>query len=635
MNKKNVLLVVLVLICGFVIGRACSRPASQPSTIIHQPSSSVRFWTCSMHPQIHQPEPGQCPLCGMDLVPVSADSGENLDARELTLSHSARKLAGVELAPVERRFVSRDIRMVGKVEYDETRLSYLSAWVPGRIDRLFVDYTGVPVRKGDHMVQLYSPALVSAQEELIQAVRAVREQSADAAGFMKNSLEGNMLSAREKLSLLGLTDTQISEIEKSSSPSDEVTIYAPINGIVVHKNAVEGMYVDTGTRIYTVADISQLWIKLDAYESDLSWLRYGQNVSFETESYPGEPFTGVVSFIDPMLDSKTRTAKVRVIVPNSDGRLKPGMFVRAVVKSSLAKDGRVMNPDLAGKWISPMHPEVVKDGPGQCDVCGMDLVRAEELGFVTSDNMDAPIVIPATAPLITGKRAVVYVTTEKEGVFEGREIVLGPRAGDCFIVKSGLSEGELVVSHGNFKIDSAIQIMAGPSMMNPGRADHPGANPSKDAYVASVPEAFLSQLTAVVDAYINIGAALSSDDAKKAEIAAGSLLDALTHVDMSILKTDPHKLWMPLQTKIRNAAEVISDVTDIQSQREGFRSLSSAVTEAVQTFGTGKRSIYRAWCPMAFNNTGAHWLQNHEEVLNPYFGSSMLHCGEIQGQVDH
>ena len=173
-----------------------------------------------------------------------------------------------------------------------------------------------------------------------------------------------------------------------------MTIYSPVGGIVIHKNAQEGMYVETGTKIFTIADLSQVWVQLDAYESDLHGLRYGSKVEFSTEAFPGQPFEGTISFIDPIINPATRTAKVRVIVGNETGQLKPGMFVRATARPQVAEGGRIMNPNLAGKWMSPMHPEIIKDGPGPCDVCGMPLVTAESLGYVTDRPENAPLTDP-------------------------------------------------------------------------------------------------------------------------------------------------------------------------------------------------------------------------------------------------
>jgi Cu(I)/Ag(I) efflux system membrane fusion protein len=402
----------------------------------------------------------------MDLIPLEMGA---IGERQIEFSEAAKKLMEIETSPVERKFVTAEIRMVGKINYDETRVKYITAWTPGRIDRLYVDYTGITVSKGDHMVYLYSPDLLSAQAELIQAAKAAGNIKPDGSELINRSIMATLEAAREKQRLLGLTAEQISDIEKSGRPVDHLTIYAPIGGIVIERNATEGMYVQTGTKIYTIADLSQLWVKLDAYESDMMWLRYGQEVEFTTEAYPGEVFKGRISFIDPVLNAKTRTVKLRVNVANPDGRLKPGMFVHAVAKAKVAGAGRVMDTAMAGKWICPMHPDIVKTETGSCDICGMDLVTTESLGFIKADVPEkAPLVIPASAPLITGKRAVVYVQIQgaEKPTYQGREIVLGPRAGDYYIVKSGLMEGEIIVTSGNFKIDSAMQIQAKPSMMS-------------------------------------------------------------------------------------------------------------------------------------------------------------------------
>ncbi len=475
-NKKRITIILLVLlvIVAFVLGylfRGGEKPKTARTEEAAAPTEvkQATIWTCAMHPQIRLPEPGPCPICGMDLIPVTPGGDEMEGSRRLTMSETARKLAQIQVSPVERKFVTAEIRMVGKVDFDETRLGYITAWISGRIDRLFVDYTGIQVKKGEHMVSLYSPEVLATEEELLQAIQAVKELGKSEIGIMKSTAAATVEAARERLRLWGLSEEQIKKIENNTTPSDHITIYSPMSGIVIHKNAVEGMYVQTGTRIYTIADLSQVWVKLDAYESDMVWLRYGQDVEFTTVADPGEIYRGKISFIDPFLDEKTHTIKLRVDVDNPQGALKPGMFVRAVVKTEVAAGGKVMDPDLAGKWICPMHPSVVRDEAGDCPICGMPLVTTESLGYISSEKTEAPLVIPVTAALKTGKRAVVYVEVPgtEEPTFEGREVVLGPRAGDYYIVRSGLQEGELVVTNGNFKIDSAVQIEAKPSMMMP------------------------------------------------------------------------------------------------------------------------------------------------------------------------
>ena len=300
MNKKRLLLLLLLVVAVFTLGylaRGTRKPADEPAA---PAGEKAALWTCAMHPQIKLPKAGRCPICGMELVEVKkSGEGETRGGRFLTMSEEAKELAEIQTSPVERMFVTVVVRMVGKVEYDETRLAYITAWIPGRLDRLYVDYTGVSVKKGDHMVSIYSPEILSTQEELLQALRAVEDLRKSDIGIMKATTLGTVEAARERLRLWGLTAEQIEEIEKGGNPSDHITIYAPIGGIVVHKNALEGMYVDEGTKIYTIADLSRVWVMLDAYESDLKWLRYGQEVEFATEAYPGEMFKGQISFIDP------------------------------------------------------------------------------------------------------------------------------------------------------------------------------------------------------------------------------------------------------------------------------------------------------------------------------------------------
>jgi Cu(I)/Ag(I) efflux system membrane fusion protein len=518
--------------------------------------------------------------------------------RQLTVSENARKLMDIVTAPVERKFVSAVVRMIGKVDYDETKLAYIAAWFPGRLDRLYVDYTGVPVKEGDHMVYLYSPELISAQEELLQALEAVKNVQDTQLSVMREMTESTVIAAREKLRLWGLKAGQIEEIERTGKVQDHMTIYAPSSGIVIHKNALEGMYVQTGTRIYTIADLSQVWVKMDAYESDLEWLRYGQEVEFTTVSYPGSVFKGTISFIDPILNDRTRSVKIRINVPNADGRLKPGMFVKATVRADVAAGGRIMEAALAGKWICPMHPEVIKPNSGKCDICQMPLVTTESLGYASDDPAVAqkPLVIPVSAALVTGTRAIVYVQvpdTDKP-TFEGREIVLGPRAGDYYLVRSGLGEGELVVVKGNFKIDSSLQIMAKPSMMTPegagggGMHDH-GPKTSQDSTAGQpaveLPPLFEYQLKAVLAAAENVGPAAAGQDVAAIQSAFAAVDRAIKDVDMENLTGHVHMLWMELSMRLTNDAVEGAHAKTLNDARRVAGSLSETLKFTRSKFG--------------------------------------------------
>ncbi len=694
-----VVLLIIVFVLGYSFkGVVSTAPSTTTTASSEQASdeSSEEVWTCSMHPQIKLPEPGQCPLCGMDLIlaegasPKAAkkkrapkyacamfcvpplpmpgdcpicgmemveieDSGGDEGApRTLTLSPMAQKLAAIETVPVERKTVSAEIRMVGKIDFDETRLGYITAWVPGRLDRLYVDYTGVPVKKGDHLVYLYSPELSTAQTELLEALQRVESGKNGVGSILDERAKAWIEDIRDKFRLWGMTDEQIVAIEERGTASDYMTIYAPMGGIVIEKSLLEGAYVETGSRIYTIADLSHLWVKLDAYESDLAWLRYGQQVEFEVEAYPGEIFTGMVVFIAPVLDAKTRTIKVRVNVGNPDGRLKPGMFVRAVARSKIASGGRVVDAELAGKWMCPMHPEVIEEEPGDCDRCGMPLETTESLGFVSIEagSAEAPLVIPASGPLITGKRAVVYVEDPDEpGTYQGREIQLGPRVGNRYIVFGGLTEGEQVVVHGNFKIDSAVQIMAKPSMMSPeneeaspsdghGEEHHQAGDASSDAVPPprqdldkpgglklNIPPAFASEFGPVLTAYLKTQDALSHDQHKEAQESANGMVTALAAVDMSLLTGQAHMAWMKEADGMAKAAGNIAGSADIEAARAAFAPLSEAMIVAVKCYGTPTETVHRFHCPMAFDDRGGDWLQLKDKTENPYFGSAMFRCG--------
>lgn len=555
--------------------------------------NEAEIWTCSMHPQIRQPRPGKCPICRMDLIPVSASSG---GLREITISPTAKKLMELQTTPVERRNVTATIRMQGKITYDETRMKYITAWVDGRLEELYVDYTGIKVEKGQHMVNLYSPDLYSAQKELIEGIKLNSKGTSPLLGGVDLAQ-----SAREKLRLMGMTPEQIKETEQRKKPSYYMTVYAPLDGIVIHKNKQKGEYVRVGDRIYAIADLSQVWVMLDAYESDLTWLRYGQKVTFTAEAYPGERFEGRIAFIDPVLNDRTRTVKVRVNLDNTQGKLKPDMFVSGVVHSHIAAGGRVIDPDLAGKWISPMHPEIVRDNPGNCPKCGMPLKRAEELGYVAANDLREiqPLVIPRSAALVTGTRAIVYVELPKKDqpTYQGREIVLGPRAGNYYLVKSGLKEGEMVVTNGNFKIDSALQIQAKPSMMTPegggGGGHQHGSDANKDSKsrpsskpTMKLPAKFREQFHLLNLAFEQTTQAFSTKDLEKIRIAFQNFGNVLERTaKLQLLEGHPQMLWKEIAMLLRNDVVEGMDVKQIEEAERLYSLLKKHFTRALEQFG--------------------------------------------------
>lgn len=623
MNKKTVSVlsagIILALVVGIFIGRAFfsggdHAQTDEATTAPNAAAKDPTIWTCSMHPQIQQPEPGGCPICGMDLIPLESDAGADDGPRVMSMSESSRALANIQTTVIERDYPEAQIRLVGKLAFDETREKSLAARFPARIDELFVNFTGIEVKQGEHLAKVYSPELLTAQHELLTAHRADPNSSIARA-------------AREKLRLWDLLPEQIDAIIESGEAKDHFVLKAPIGGVVVSRHVTEGSYVKTGEPLFKIVDLSVLWAYLDAYESDLPWLRYGQDVAFSVQSFPGEEFHGQIAFIEPLVNPNTRTIPVRVNVPNQDQRLKPGMFVRAVVQSRLAEGGQVYAPEFAGKWMSPMHPEIVKDGPGACDVCGMDLVPAEELGYVENEFGAAPLIIPSSAVLRTGKRAVVYVEkpNAERPTFEGREIVLGPRAGDAFIVTAGLDAGERVVTSGSFKIDSALQIQAKPSMMNPdGGGSAPGhkdgGGSEHAAHQQMPPKVEISTELAVelMPAYLAMQAALAADDLDTAKAQAKAMMGITGHSG--------------------SLPDLLHDML-AADQLEAFRkplfeTLSNAfITAAKSDPASMPDNLMIMHCPMVYGERGADWLQATEPLLNPYFGAMMQKCGEVKEHI--
>ncbi len=612
--------VVIFFVGRWSVGGQAKEGAEETGTEHVEEASSL--WTCPMHPQIQLPDPGDCPICGMDLVPMKKD---DLGPRQFAMSEASRKLASIGTTPVTRRFVTRPVRLVGKVDFDETVVKTIAARVPGRLDRLYVDYTGVTVSAGDHLVWLYSPELLTAQEELLESRKRLKATGAEESTFLHDSNLRAFESAKQKLLLWGLTEVQIQEILERGEADDHMMITSPVSGVVIHKALNEGDYVKEGTRIYEIADLRHLWIRLDAYEQDLPWILYGQSVTVQTEAMPGEEFEGWISFIDPVLDQKTRTIKVRVNVSNPEGKLKPGMFVRAVVEARLGGGGRLIDGHLAHKWICPMHPAVVKDVAGDCPICGMGLKLAEDIGYVETKKSIKPLVIPVSAVLVTGQRAVVYVQVpgKKRPTYEGREIVLGPRAGGYYIVKEGLQENENVVTKGAFRIDSSLQILAKPSMMS--------QKGEKGTFSGMEVRMFRAKLGPLFEAYLAFHAALAKDDAKGARQAVQTISETLEELNGAILPRKPRSLWEEELSTLRMGATDGLEAEGLAPLRKSFADISKAMLAVARLFGQpGSEVIYEAFCPMAFDSRGASWIQIGKAIHNPFFGTAMQSCGEIR-----
>jgi Cu(I)/Ag(I) efflux system membrane fusion protein len=445
------------------------------------------LYICPMMCTPPRHEPGRCPVCGMELVLSSSAVGAG-DDRSIVIDPASRRVANIRTAAVKSMDVSREIRAVGQLNYDEGRLKTLAAYVDGRLDRLYADYTGVVVNQGDELALLYSPELYMAQAELLSAKRtAERTLASPFAGALDT--KGLHQGARRKLIDLGMTEQQIANLEETGQPVTRVELVAPIHGTVIAKLGSEGDYVTSGQPIYRLADLSMVWLMLELFPEEAAAIRYGQRVEAEVQSLPGRVFTGRVAFVDPMVDPGTRTVGVRVVISNEDGRLKIGDYATAVIQVPVSDPGDpqtgVYDPELAGKWISPRHPHVIEESAGKCRLCGIELVPASTFGFTGEPPADREqLVVPRDAVLMAGDHSVVYVETQP-GRFEIRRVELGPSLGEEIVILQGVAEGEQVATSGNFLIDSQMQLTGNPSLIDPTKLDSAAVEEMSDPKIAA------------------------------------------------------------------------------------------------------------------------------------------------------
>lgn len=415
--KNKYVIYAAILIVGIVLGRLFFPGSSSGDHSAehseehhdHDHGDDATVWTCSMHPQIRMDEPGLCPLCAMDLIPLqTTGSGDaSIDPDAIQLSVEAAALANVQTTVVSRQNPVKEVQLYGTIQVDERLSQSQTSHVSGRIEKLFVTFTGESVKEGQVIATIYSPEVMAAQQELIEAAKV-------------QDIEPSLVKAvRDKLRLWKLSDEQIAKIEQSGEVSPYIDITSNSNGIVVSKNINQGDYINPGTVLFDIANLNRVWAIFDAYESDLPFLKVGDPIEYTLQSLPGKTFSGKISFINPILDPATRTAKVRVETANPRMELKPEMYANAKVTAPLKQHAQ-------------------------------------------------GIVIPKSAVLWTGKRSIVYVKQPdtETPAFMLREIDLGPSLGDAYVVISGIDDGDEIVTNGAFTIDASAQLAGKRSMMN-------------------------------------------------------------------------------------------------------------------------------------------------------------------------
>lgn len=588
--KNKWILLIVVLVVGIIIGKLISPSANNKvvdSNNQKVEASKDQIWTCSMHPQIRQNEPGLCPLCGMDLIPLEED-GVEADPMAINMSNTAMQLANISTAVVGKIKPVKTIRLNGKIQTDERLVVSQSSHIPGRIERITVNFTGEFVNKGQEIAAIYSPELVTAQEELLETQKI-------------KDLQPQLFNAsKEKLKNWKLTENQIEQILQTGKTKEIFPMLADVSGYVTKKMVNMGDYVRKGEMIYEIANLSSVWLLFDVYESDMIWIKKGDKVAFTVQSIPGETFEGKITYLDPIIDPKTRVAKARIELANPDLKFKPEMFVSGNVEAKL-----------------PMKTDA--------------------------------IVIPKSAVMWTGKRSVVYVklASEKGVNFIMRKVTLGPSLGDAYIIEEGLQEGEEIAVNGTFTIDAAAQLAGKPSMMSPeGGAvmtghNHGGANTSeseKKPEKETIKSATINQkgkdaLQPLIVDYLALKDALTADNMKEAQVQSTRLQKTLKGINMSLFKGESHTVWMKYSSEIQNALQHAQHFKEIGELRTAFQTVSDGMIGIISSFKPYNKTLYIEHCPMANDNKGADWLSLEEKIKNPYFGSKMLDCGSVKETI--
>ncbi|APD08209.1 putative membrane fusion protein SilB [Flavobacteriaceae bacterium UJ101] len=549
---------------------------SQQEKIEEHQHNEVEEWTCSMHPQIRQPEPGDCPICGMDLIPVEANNSKSetiLKNDQIKMTDHALALANVQTTligfnNVDDTIQNNELELSGQIEENESSLYTQTAHIGGRLENFSVTYEGEYVKKGQLIGAIYSPEIVTAQQELLIASESKKIQPEI------------YHAVKQKLRLWKLSNTEINEIERTKKIKTNFPLYADASGIVKQKMATIGTHVQAGAPLYTLTNLSKVWVILEAYEKDIQYLKVGQTVSIKTSAYPDELFKGTISFIEPTLNTQTRTIPIRVEIVNKSMKLKPGMLATATIEHQ------------SNQTKQPM------------------------------------LMIPKSAVIWTGKRSVVYLKPNpEEPVFEMREVELGNRIGQNFQVIQGVNEGDEIVTHGAFTIDSAAQLLGKKSVMNSSKEDL-----QKEDTVFEVDITFQNQLKSFYNAYIQYKDFLVNDQAVEAHDQAKNTLKLLNEIDENTLSDSAKSYWHTLKKELNTSLESILTSTDISIQRNHFKHLSKYLLAAIKAFGI-EQNVYELFCPMVDDDKGASWLSNDHQILNPYYGSKMLKCGEVKQEI--
>ncbi|WP_108869303.1 efflux RND transporter periplasmic adaptor subunit [Aquimarina aquimarini] len=565
--NKNIIYIIIAVVVGFIVGYLVFGNEKEQQDKINQQDKehqAKEMWTCSMHPQIKKTEPGDCPICGMDLILAEIGEGA-LAENQFKMTANAIALANIQTTIIGNHTTDKNrTTLSGKIIENEEENGVQASYFDGRIERLIINYKGQKIKKGQKLATIYSPDLIAAQQELITA------------SSLKKSQPSLYKAVRNKLKLWKLSDKQINTIEISGKAQENFTIYATVSGTVSELISAEGDYVKQGQPILKVSNLKTVWAEFDVYENQISQFKKGQNVIVKTKAYPDKNFKATISFINPVLNNKTRTVSIRVTLVNHDNILKPGMFVTGEVK-------------------------------------GTTITGAKQL------------MIPSSAILWTGKRSIIYRKVNAETpIFEMREVTLGNNVDNQYVILEGLNDGDEIVTNGTFTVDAAAQLQGKKSMMNQ-KTDRISNTDKERETSLKLSKAFQKDFLPAITEYLYMKEAFITSDATQVIVYATkmvNILEAIKSIDIG----NAGKKHLSKSIEILNS---ISKKDNIDNQRTQFISLNEEIIKLISNFDTVDMTIYIQQCPMANRNKGAVWISSEKEIRNPYFGDKMLTCGSI------
>ena len=486
---KKYLIYILLLVAGVFLGYLFFNSSEKNLEEKHTPleTETQVLWTCSMHPQIIREEPGACPICGMELIPLDTN-GSELNENQFTLSKNAMALANIETTIVGQSSLhSNKITLSGKITENKEETATQPAHFDGRIEKLYVNSIGEYVKMGQPVAVIYSPDLVAAQQELISAYKNKKNQP-------------RLYEAvRNKFKNWRIHEHQLKKIEESNEPLTKITIYAHVAGVVTSIDVNEGAHIMDGKPIFKVSNLSTVWAELDAYENEISQFKNGQSILIKSNAYPNQEFKANIDFIDPILNTTTRTLVVRAELSNKNNLLKPGMFITGVLEND-------------------------------------------------KHSKKNEISIPKSAVMWTGERSAVYVKVEEnKPVFEMREIQLGNEMGDTYTILAGLQKGDEIVTNGTFTVDAAAQLQGKKSMM------------TAENNLLNINEENTRKFYQIVDNYLSIKNFLVETDSIGTKLSAQKALEELKNITTSEEKLQ--EKFQKLQNSFLNIANTSSIAT--------------------------------------------------------------------------